>query len=150
MQNLQLPGSFIRNADIRTSESGAFLRIHITAEFTEDFMDKMGLQDPGESSRKTRMDCELPAGVFILTPDKEPLKNHEIQFSFSGASDFDIVTITKEKDGEETSKRREFRFTVHSEAQESADRVFGWLKNLKKSPGMLKLSYTGAQDPLGL
>lgn len=136
--------AFIRKAETKHSEAGAFVRIHLTSEFTDHVLESMAWTDPGESSKKTRMAGELAEGTFILTPDSDMLNNQEIQFSFQSAAQFDIVTLE-----DEDSKRRELRFIVDSTAAEAADHIRGYMNMVKKSTGALKLNYA-VQGDLGL
>lgn len=142
--NINFVKAFIRKAEIKPSEVGAIVRIHLTAEYTEAVLDAMDWTDPGESTKKDEMIGQLAAGNFILTPDSDMLKQHEMQFSFFGAEKFYIMNIVKDEE-----RRREFRFFVDSNAPEAAALVFAYIAALKKQTGNLKLSYT-PQDDLNL
>jgi len=109
MENLTFVKTVFHGGDIRRSEAGPFVRLHFTSEFTQAILDQVGWDDPGESSKKTRLDnpSSLPGGSLVLTPDADALKKHEVSLSFSGAKDFDLVTVS---DGD--YRRREFRFSL--------------------------------------
>jgi hypothetical protein len=144
MENLTFIKTVFHGGDIRRSEAGPFVRLHFTSEFTQAILDQAGWDDPGESSKKTRLDnpSSLPGGSLVLTPDADTLKKHEVSLSFSGAKDFDLVTVS---DGD--YRCREFRFTADSVAPEAAQVMRDFWAIMGEGTSFLKLTYT-AQDNL--
>ena len=139
MENLTFVKSTLRGGDIRRGEAGTFVRLHFTTEFTQAILDQVGWDDPGESSKKTRManPDNLPPGNAVLTPEADMLKKHEVSFSFTGAKDFDLVTVN-----DDDSSRREFRFTVETTDVDAAQKVRDFWAAMGEGPSYLKLTYS--------
>jgi hypothetical protein len=94
-------GTHIRHFDGRQEEGGAFVRIHLTSEFSTNVMAEMDWTDPGVSVTEAKLDGELHGTHLILTPGDKQLAMNEIQFDVRSAEDFKVVTVT-----EKESKRR--------------------------------------------
>lgn len=137
-------GTHIRYFDGRQEEGGAFVRVHLTSEFTEPVMQAMDWDEPGSSVTDAKLDGELHAINFILTPGDKQLQQHEIQFPIRSVEDFKVVTIEKDE-----VKRRELRFIVKSPAEGVAALVDNYIRRIGEHQGALKVSYT-SQDQLDL
>lgn len=128
-------GAWIRYFDGRQEEGGAFVRIHMTAEFTKPVMDEMGWEDPGGSITDGKLEGELHATHFVLTPTD--LRAEAIKFDIRSVEDFKVVTIEKDE-----VRRRELRFVVRSSASDAAALVDGYIRKIGDHQGALKVSYT--------
>jgi hypothetical protein len=131
-------GARIRYFDGRQEEGGAFVRIHMTSEFSTPVMDAMDWTDPGTSVTDAKLEGELHATNFVLTPGDKQLAGHEIQFDIRSVEDFKVVTVQEK----ESSSRRELRFVVRSSAEDVAAKVDQYLRRIGDHQGLLAVSYT--------
>lgn len=129
-------GTHIRYFDGRQEEGGAFVRIHLTSEFSEPVMEAMEWEEPGSSVTDAKLDGELLGTHLILTPGDKLLSGSEIQFGIRSAEDFKVVSVT-----EGDSKRRELRFIVRSSADGVAALVDQYIRVVGTHQGALKVSY---------
>lgn len=143
-ESITFRGAHVRYFDGRQEEGGAFCRIHMTAEFTGPVMEAMDWTDPGGSVTDAKLDGELHAINFILTPGDKQLKQYEMQFPIRSVEDFKVVTIEKDE-----VKRRELRFVVRSSNEGVAAQVDNYIRRIGDHQGALKISYT-AQSELEL
>jgi hypothetical protein len=135
-ESIVFRGTHIRYFDGRQEEGGAFVRIHLTAEFSEPVMEAMDWEEPGSSVTDAKLDGELHGTHLILTPGDKLLSRSEIQFDIRSAEDFKVVTVT-----EGDSKRRELRFIVRSSADGVAALVDQYIRVVGTHQGVLKISY---------
>lgn len=136
MKSITFRGAHVRYFDGRQEEGGAFVRIHMTAEFSDTVVDEMQWEDPGHSATDTKLEGELMASNFILTPGDKALSQYEIQFGIRSVEDFKMVRVA---DGE--SKRRELRFTIRSSAAGVAAMMDDYIRRVGDHQGSLKVSY---------
>jgi hypothetical protein len=129
-------GTHIRYFDGRQEEGGAFVRIHLTSEFSTNVMAEMDWTDPGVSVTEAKLDGELHGTHLILTPGDKQLAMNEIQFDVRSAEDFKVVTVA-----EKESKRRELRFVVRTSAPGVAALVDNYIRRVGDHQGALKVSY---------
>src|ERR1700722_15801296 len=116
-------GTHIRHFDGRQEEGGAFVRVHITSEFSSNVMEEMGWQDPGPSATEAKLGGELLGTHLILTPGDTRISQHEIQFDIASVDDFKVVAVV-----EKESKRRELRFVARSSAAGVAALVDNYIR----------------------
>lgn len=135
-------GARVRHFDGRQKEAGAFVRIHMTSEFSTPLMEAMDWTDPGTSVTDAKLEGELHATNFVLTPGDKQLACHEIQFDIRSVEDFKVVTVQEK----ESSSRRELRFVVRSSADDVAAKVDQYLRRIGDHQGLLAVSYTKQQD----
>lgn len=137
MESITFRGAFVRHYDGRKGEGGAFVRIHMTADFSDTVVEALEWEDPGHSSTDTKLEGELMASNFILTPGDKMLAQYEIQFGIRSVGDFKMVRVV---DGE--SKRRELRFTIGSNVAGVAAMVDDYIRRVGDHQGALKVSYS--------
>jgi hypothetical protein len=135
-------GARIRYFDGRQEEGGAFVRIHMTSEFSTTVMEAMGWTDPGASVTDAKLEGELHATNFVLTPGDKQLVGHEIQFDIRSVEDFKVVTVHEK----ESSSRRELRYVVRSSAEDVAAMVDSYIRRIGDHQGLLAVSYTKQQE----
>lgn len=137
MESITFRGAFVRYFDGRQEEGGAFVRIHMTADFSDVVINEMEWEDPGHSATDSKLEGELMGSNFILTPGDKSLSQYEIQFGIRSVEDFKMVRVA---DGE--SKRRELRFIVRSSAAGVAAMVDDYIRRVGDHQGALKVSYS--------
>jgi hypothetical protein len=135
-------GSHIRYFDGRQEEGGAFVRIHMTSEFSTPVMQAMDWTDPGTSVTDAKLEGELHATNFVLTPGDKQLAAHEIQFDIRSVEDFKVVTVHEK----ESSSRRELRYVVRSSAPDVAAKVDQYIRRVGDHQGALVVSYTKQEE----
>lgn len=135
-------GAFIRYFDGRQEEGGAFVRIHMTSEFSTPVMEAMEWTDPGTSVTDAKLEGELHAINFVLTPGDKQLAAHEIQFDIRSVEDFKVVTVHEK----ESSSRRELRYVVRSSASDVAAKVDQYIRRVGDHQGALVVSYTKQEE----
>lgn len=140
-ESIVFRGAFIRYFDGRQEEGGAFVRIHMTSEFTTPVMEEMGWDDPGGSVTDAKLSGELHATHLVLTPGDKQLRQSEIQFDIRDVGDFKMVSVEKDE-----TKRRELRFVVRSSAADTAGLVDGYIRQIGEHQGVLRVSYTKQEE----
>jgi hypothetical protein len=135
-ESITFRGCWVRYFDGRQEEGGAFVRIHMTAEFTEPVMVEMDWEDPGHSVSSANLEGSLLATHLILTPGDKQLKANELQFDISSIEDFKVATVQKDE-----MKRRELRFVVRSSAPGVAAQVDEYIRRIGEHQGAMKVSY---------
>ncbi len=134
-------GAWIRYFDGRHDEGGAFIRIHMTSEFTQPVINNMGWDDPGHSVSSANLEGEILATHLILTPGDDKLGGHQIQFDIKSIEDFKVVTVEKDE-----VRRRELRFVVGSSSPDVAALVDNYIRRIGEHQGALKVSYTKQEE----
>jgi hypothetical protein len=138
-------GAHIRYYDGRLEEGGAFVRIHMTTDFSQPVMEEMDWEDPGSSVMSAKLEGQLLATHLVLTPGDAKLRKEEVQFDISEVLDFNVASV---KEGD--SRGRELRFIVRSSAAGVAAIVEQYVRRVGDHQGALKVSYTKQEElPLG-
>ena len=159
-KNILFRGAFIRHVDLRQGKEGGevFCRIHMSAEFSEPVRKEMEWEDPGDSIKSAKLNGQLMAQNFILTPGDKNLKQHELQIMISDVTDFQVVALNDD-DGEPAG--RQLRFVVRSPGDGVEALVGQYIRRVGRHEGALKISYepqavqtklpgvdTGDQEPV--
>ena len=143
-------GASIRYLDVRQGKEGGevFCRLHMSAAFTDVVREAMGWEDLDESVKSAKLNGELLAQNFILTPG-DPLISQEIQIAISDAGDFQVVAL---KDDEGEIVGRQLRFVVRSPGDGVEALVGQYIRRVGRHEGQLKISYEpqAKQDALPL
>lgn len=130
-------GAKIRYYDGRHNEGGSFVRLHITAEFTQPVLEAMGWTDPGPSGYDVKLTGELVGTHLVLTPNDKKLREREISLDINEVSAFKLVTIEKDE-----VKRRELRFVIRTPSPEAVTLVDGYVRSVRDNEAALKISYS--------
>lgn len=142
MPNMIFRGAWIRYFDVRMSEGGQFVRIHLTANFSKPVCEAMDWDpDLPKAIESAKLEGRKSATNLILTPNGD-LAKHEIQFAVNDISDFSVHRVAEE--GKE-SKRTELRFTARS-PERIAKYLEEYLAKIGEGQGQLKVSYEHQED----
>lgn len=142
---LTFRGAYIRFADLRINEAGAFMRLHLTAELTKPVMEAMDWAEMPECIDSAKLEGTLSSQSLTLTPNQKELRDHAIVMDCSEVGDFQIVRVTDKE-----STRTELRFVARV-LQGGAEAWVGeYLRKVGQSESALKVSYVRQADlPLG-
>ncbi len=144
MQKLIFRGCYIRYYDGRHDEdAGAFVRIHLTADYSEPVQEAMGWEAVPESIQSAKLTGRLAATHLILTPNGRELKQHELQISCNDVCDFQLFRV-KNEDGETTST--ELRFQAKTSQAGAAALIENYVARIGKGAGQLRVSYTKQEE----
>lgn len=140
-ESITFRGAHIRYYDGRHEEAGAFVRLHVTAEFTVQVMDAMGWEDPGDSVSSANLEGALNSTHMILTPGDKQLKQYELQIDIKDVTQFKVVAIE-----ENEVKRRELRFVIRTLEDCGAGKIEQYVRAIGDHQGALKVSYVKQED----
>lgn len=147
METIIFRGAFVRYVDFRQEdEAGVFVRIHMTADFSDPMREAMEWQDPGDSITSAKLKGVLSASHLILTPSEKQMKKHELQLDIKDVGDFEYFA---KRDGDGQITGRELRFKVRTSADPAEALVGQYVRLMGKGCGQLKVSYM-KQDTLPL
>lgn len=138
MPNLLFRGAFIRHFDVRHDEDAKkFIRIHLTADFTEAIMEKMEWETVPDCVPKATLTGQITAHHMILTPSGKELLQHELQIAISEVRDFQLVRV-KDEEGEPNGQ--ELRFVALSNQAGAAALIESYIENVQRGVGTLKVA----------
>lgn len=144
MQKLIFRGAYIRYMDLRQDEeAGAFVRLHLTAAYSEPVQQAMDWEPVPESITSAKLSGRLAATHLILTPNGRELKQHELQISCNDVCDFQLFRV-KNEDGETTST--ELRFQAKTSQEGAAALIENYIRRIGKGEGQLRVSYTKQEE----
>jgi len=124
----------------RDTEAGFVARIHVTADFTDPVREAMSWGEPADGFSSGKLDGELNATHFILTPNQRELKQHELQLDVVKVDDFQFFRVKSEGGGD----TEEVRFVIHSAVEGAAGLVEQYIRRIgtsEKSGGQLRVNY---------
>lgn len=136
MPRITFRGAVLRYCDLRHEEGGKFVRLHMTADYTDVVRKEMEWDEVPESVTQAKLTGKLAASQMVLTPNGRELARHEIQIACNEVSDFTFVRVT-----EDESSREELRFIVRSNQPGAAAMVEGYIENIGKGAGQLRVGY---------
>ncbi len=139
MPSIRFRGAFIRYADVRCDdEAGKFIRLHLTADWTDTVRDHMGWQDVPDTVSKATLSGVLNGQNLILTPNGKELKRHELQIGITEVDDFTLVRV---KDDEGEPKGTELRFRARTTQPGAAALIEGYIERIGRGVGLLKIEH---------
>ncbi len=139
MPKLTFRGAFIRFVDLRYDEKSktTFTKLNITAAFSEPVREAMEWGEPPAGLASGKLDGEMVASHFILTPDGKELKQHEMQMDARQIGDFNFARV---KVGED-SHENELRFQIVTTVDGAAGQAEQYLRAIGKSGAQLRVNY---------
>lgn len=145
MPKLIFRAAFVRFVDLRYDDKSKnnYVKINFTAAFSEPVREAMEWGEPPSGFASAKLDGDLTANHFILTPDGKELLQHELQLNASGISGFEVHRV---KVGED-SHENELRFQVVTSAPGAAARLEAYLEVIGKGTAQLRVNYE-QQEPL--
>lgn len=141
MAQLILRGVFVRFIDLRYSEKShtVYTKINFTADFSDPVREELGWGEPAEGCNSAKLEGELAASSFILTPNEHPMLASEITISAKAAHKFEFFWV-KVKDSD--SRSAELRFQIVTTDDNAAALLQAYLKAMGQTVGQLKIEYT--------
>ena len=152
MPNTVFRGAFVRYADVRCDdEAGKFIRLHLTADWTDVVRDHMGWEDVPETVSRATLSGTLNALRMTLTPAQKELKQHELAIDITEAADFVLV---RQEDEEGEPKGSELRFMVRTTQAGAGAMIENYIERIGRGAGQLViahekqegLDFTGGDD----
>lgn len=139
MPKLIFRGALIRFVDLRYDDKSKtkYVKINFTAAFSEPVREAMEWGEPPAGFASAKLDGDLVANHFILTPDGKELRPHEIQMDASGISGFEVHRV---KVGED-SHENELRFQIVTSLTSAAAIIEGYLEAIGKGTAQLRVNY---------
>ena len=145
MPKLIFRAALIRFVDIRYDEKAKtkYVKINFTAAFSEPVREAMEWGEPPAGFASAKLDGDLTATHFILTPDGKELRQHELQMDCTGLGEFQVFRVQVGED----SYENELRFQVVTTAQGSAALLEAYLESIGKGTAQLRVNFE-QQQPL--
>ncbi len=137
-------GAFVRYADLRCDdEAGKFIRLHLTADWTDTVRAHMGWQDVPKRVSRATLSGALAAMHMVLTPNGKELSKHELQLDITEAVDFVLV---RQKDEEGEPKGEELRFMVRTNQAGAGAMIENYIERIGRGAGLLKITHEKQTD----
>lgn len=139
MPKLILRGAFIRFVDLRYDDKSKqkYVKLNFTAAFSEPVREALEWGEPPVGFDSAKLDGDLTASHFVLTPDGKELRQHELQLDSTGISNFEFARV---KVGED-SFEQQLRFQIVTSAVGAAGRVEAYIEAIGKSTAQLRVNY---------
>ena len=145
MPKLIFRAALIRFVDLRYDDKAKtkYVKINFTAAFSEPVRQAMEWGEPPAGFASAKLDGDLTATHFILTPDGKELRQHELQMDCTGLGEFQVFRVQVGED----SYENELRFQVVTTAQGSAALLEAYLETIGKGTAQLRVNFE-QQQPL--
>ncbi len=139
MPKLIFRAAYIRFVDLRYDDKSKqkYVKLNFTAAFSEPVREALEWGEPPAGFASAKLDGDLTASHFILTPDGKELRKHELQMDSTGIGNFEITRV---KVGED-SYENELRFQIVTSAFGAAGRVEAYLELIGKGSAQLRVNY---------
>lgn len=139
MPKLIFRGAYIRFVDLRYDDKSKrkYVKLNFTAAFSEPVREALEWGEPPAGFASAKLDGDLAALDFILTPDGKELRQHELVMDSSGISNFEVTRV---KTGED-SHENELRFQIVTSAGGAAGLVESYLEAIGKGTAQLRVDY---------
>ena len=140
MPKLIFRGASIRYVDVRYDDKSkaVYTKIHLSAAFTDTIRQAMEWGEPPAGMQQAKLDGEVNATYFVLTPNGRELKQHELQIKSKRAGDFQVFRV-KNEGGESTSN--EIRFQVVTADPLAAAKLAEYLSVIGQGEAQLKINH---------
>ena len=139
MPKLIFRAAYIRYVDLRYDDKSKvkYVKINFTAAFSEPVREAMEWGEPPAGFASAKLDGDLTASHFVLTPDGKELKQHELQLDATGIGGFEVHRIQVGEDSHEN----ELRFQVVTSMTSAAAMLENYIEAIGKSAGQLRVNY---------
>jgi hypothetical protein len=136
--------AYIRFTDLRYDEKSktTYTKINFTAAFSEPVREAMEWGEPPAGFVSAKLDGEMTATHFILTPNGRELKQHELQLDAREIGDFSLFRVKKGED----SSENELRFQIVTTVDGSAALVEQYLRNIGRGEAQLRVNYEQQEE----
>ena len=138
MPKLIFRGASIRFVDLRYDDKSktTYTKLNLTAAFSEPIRNAMEWGEPPAGLSSGKLDGEMNATHFVLTPNGSQLKQHELQldareigaFTFHRVKGQDIVVD-------------ELQFQIVTAAPGAAGMIEQYISNIGKGEAQLRVNY---------
>jgi hypothetical protein len=139
MPKLILRGAFIRFVDLRFDDKSKqkYVKLNFTAAFSDPVREALEWGEPPAGFDSAKLDGDLTASHFILTPDGKELRQHELQLDSTAISNFEFARV---KVGED-SFENQLRFQIVTSAVGATGQVEAYIEAIGKSTAQLRVNY---------
>ena len=139
MPKLIFRGAYIRFVDLRFDDRSKqkYVKLNFTAAFSDPVREALEWGEPPAGFDSAKLDGDLTASHFILTPDGKELRQHELQLDSTGISNFEFARV---KVGED-SFENQLRFQIVTSAVGATGQVEAYIEAIGKSTAQLRVNY---------
>jgi len=139
MPKLIFRAALIRYVDLRYDDKAKakYVKINFTAAFSAPVREAMEWEDLPASYPSAKLDGELSAKHFILTPDDKELRMHELQMAASGINSFEVHRVKVGDDSTEV----ELRFQLTTSVPGAAAMLESYIEQFGKGTAALRVNY---------
>jgi hypothetical protein len=139
MPKLIFRGAFIRFVDLRFDDKSKqkYVKLNFTAAFSDPVREALEWGEPPVGFDSAKLDGDLTASHFILTPDGKELRQHELQLDSTAISNFEFARV---KVGED-SFENQLRFQIVTSAVGATGQVEAYIEAIGKSTAQLRVNY---------
>ena len=95
MPKLIFRGAYIRFVDLRYDDKSKqkYVKLNFTAAFSEPVREALEWGEPPVGFDSAKLDGDLTASHFVLTPDGKELRQHELQLDSTAISNFEFARV---------------------------------------------------------
>ena len=139
MPKLIFRGAYIRFVDLRYDDRSKqkYVKLNFTAAFSDPVREALEWGEPPVGFDSAKLDGDLTASHFILTPDGKELRQHELQLDSTAISNFEFARV---KVGED-SFENQLRFQIVTSAVGATGQVEAYIEAIGKSTAQLRVNY---------
>ena len=139
MPKLIFRGAFIRFVDLRYDDKSKqkYVKLNFTAAFSDPVREALEWGEPPVGFDSAKLDGDLTASHFILTPDGKELRQHELQLDSTGISNFEFARVKVDED----SFENQLRFQIVTSAVGATGQVEAYIEAIGKSTAQLRVNY---------
>ena len=144
MPKLIFRAAYIRCVDLRYDDKSKnkYVKLNFTAAFSEPVRQAMEWGEPPAGFASAKLDGDLTASHFILTPDGLELRQHEVQMDATGISNFEVARVKVGND----STENELRFQLVTTVPGAAARIEAYLEAIGKGTAQLRVNYEQQEE----
>ncbi len=144
MPKIQFRGAYIRYADLRfREEAGAFVRIHVTSDFTDEVKEKMDWTDVPKHIESCKLEGGLRAKFLVLEPNEKELRKFPLQIEINDASDFSLAPV---RNDEGEIMRHMLRFQCSTTQKGAIAAIEAYIERMGTHVGKLVLDYIKQEE----
>lgn len=145
MPKLIFRAALIRFVDLRYDDKSKvkYVKINFTSAFSEPVREAMEWGEPPAGFASAKLDGDMTANHFVLTPDGKELRQHELQMDAASISAFEVHRV---KVGDDSCEN-ELRFQLVTSVPGAAARLEAYLEVIGKGTAQLRVNYE-QQEPL--
>ncbi len=144
MPKITFRGAYIRYADLRyREEAGAFVRLQLTSDFTDEVKEKMDWTDVPKHIESCKLEGALRAKFLVLEPNEKELRKFPLQIELNEASDFQLAPI---RNDEGEIMRHQLRFQASTTQKGAIAAIEAYIERMGTHVGKLVLDYIKQEE----